>query len=108
MTDFGEMLKKLRTDAGLTQKQLARRLGVSKSTVSFYEQSIRYPSSYVLLKIAKVFRISTDYLLGESDKSQFVDVSDLPPEDVKYLCYTIDFLRKKNSEGESSRETNKC
>ncbi len=110
MTDFGEMLRKLRQDAGLTQKQLADRLGISKSTVSFYEQSIRSPSSDVLLRIARVFHISTDYLLGETEKTQFIDISDLPAEDVKYLNYTIDFLRKKNGEEETSdrTDTNKC
>ncbi len=110
MTDFGEMLRKLRLDAGLTQKQLADRLGISKSTVSFYEQSIRYPSLDVLQDIARVFHISTSYLLGETNRSQFLDISDLPAEDVRYLSYTIDFLRKKNGEDDCLRSTytNKC
>ncbi len=110
MTDFGEKLKKLRHEAGLTQKQLADRLRISKSTVSFYEQSIRYPSLDVLIDIARVFHISLEYLLGETDKSRFLDISDLPAEDVRYLSYTIDFLRKKNGEDDCLRrtETNKC
>ena len=55
MVDFGENLKKLRQEAGLTQKQLAERLWISKATVSYYEQSLRCPSLEILLKLSKSF-----------------------------------------------------
>ena len=96
MVDFGATLKELRRSAGLTQKELADRLWVSKATVSYYEQSVRCPSPEILVKISKVFHVSTDYLLGLEEKKQTLDVTDLPNEDVELLKSTIELLRKKN------------
>lgn len=104
MVDFGKKLKELRQAAGLTQKQLAERLWLSKATVSYYEQSIRYPSPEILIKLSKVFHVSTDYLLGIEEKKQVLDVTDLADEDIRVLEDTIVLLRKKNNEKSSSTE----
>ena len=61
--DFGNKLKELRLQAGLTQKQLADLIGVTKSVISFYERQERTPSPDVLKKLAAVFHVSTDFLL---------------------------------------------
>ena len=94
MVDFGENLKKLRQKAGLTQKQLAERLWISKATVSYYEQSLRCPSPEILIKLSKIFHVSTDFLLGIEDKKQTLDVTDLSEEDIKLLEDIINRLRK--------------
>lgn len=96
MVDFGEKLKELRIKAGLTQKQLANKLWLSKATVSYYEQSLRYPSPEMLIKLSNVFHVSTDYLLGIEDKKQTLDVTDLADEDIQFLKNAIELLRKKN------------
>lgn len=96
MVDFGEKLKELRIKAGLTQKQLADKLWLSKATVSYYEQSLRYPSPEMLIKLSNVFHVSTDYLLGIEDKKQTLDVTDLADEDIQFLKNAIELLRKKN------------
>lgn len=85
MVDFGTTLKELRQSAGLTQKQLAEKLWLSKATVSYYEQSLRYPSPEILVKLSNVFHVSTDYLLGIEDKKQTLDVTGLPDEDIRFL-----------------------
>jgi len=96
MVDFGNTLKELRYKAGLTQKQLADKLWLSKATVSYYEQSVRYPSPEVLIKIATIFHVSTDYLLGIEKKKQTLDVTDMTDEDVQFLESAITLLRRKN------------
>ena len=96
MVDFGTTLKELRRRAGMTQKELADRLWLSKATVSYYEQSVRYPSPDILVKISGVFHVSTDYLLGLEEKRQTLDVTDLPDEDIEFLKNTVELLRKKN------------
>ena len=96
MTDFGILLKSLRVGAGLTQKQLAEKLGISKNAVSYYEQSLRCPSSDILMKMAKVFHVSTDFLLGLELKKQTFDISGLTDEDIELLHTIACFLRKKN------------
>ena len=98
--DFGSRLKELRTQAGLTQLQLAQRMGITKSVVSFYELQERMPSPEVLMKLAGIFQVSTDYLLG-LDKRETVDVSGLDQADVALLRALAVRLRKKNAEGKN-------
>lgn len=93
--DFGSRLKELRTQAGMTQLQLAQRMGITKSVVSFYELQERTPSPDVLVKLARIFHVSTDYLLG-LDKREMIDVSGLSAEDVAIIRALAEHLRKKN------------
>ena len=95
MVDFGLKLKELRKQAGMTQQQLADKLGITKSVVSYYELSERTPSPDVLRDLAIIFHVSADYLLG-IERAKTIDVSDLSDEDVKLLLVTIETLRNKN------------
>lgn len=92
--DFGTRLKELRLGAGLTQLQLAQRMGITKSVISFYELSERSPSPDVLIRLARIFHVSTDYLLG-LDPRQSIDVTGLAPKDVALLHALADSLRQK-------------
>lgn len=95
MVNFGDKLKTLRTEAGMTQTELAKRLSITKSVVSYYELQERTPSPSVLVQLADIFHVTTDYLLG-IDHKKMIDVSDLSDEDVHFLLITIETLRKKN------------
>lgn len=103
MQDFGKRVKELRQRAGLTQQQLAERILVSKAAISNYELYERNPSPEILIKLARVFHVSTDYLLGIEEKTQVLDVSDLTDEDVEVLEQTATLLRKKNLEQKQTR-----
>ena len=64
---FGERLKKARFDKGLTQKELADKIGVRQTTVTRYEKNINFPSRSVLETIAKKLEIDADWLItGDS------------------------------------------
>lgn len=95
MVNFGDKLKTLRTNAGMSQTELAKRLNISKSVVSYYEKAERSPSPDVLIKLADIFHVSTDYMLGITQK-KVIDVSDLSDDDMRFLLITIDTLRNKN------------
>ena len=95
MVDFSQNLKRMRLNAGMTQLQLAKRLGVSSSVVSYYEQSSRTPSPEILVKLSEIFHVTTDYMLGIEYK-KLIDVSDLNDEDMELLLNLIETLRKKN------------
>lgn len=95
MVDFGNKLKQLRLQADLTQKQLAERVKVTKSVISYYELQERYPSPEMLIKLANIFHVSTDFLLG-IEKQQTLDVSGLDEEDIRLLQHTISVLRNKH------------
>ena len=93
--DFGNRLKELRLQAGLTQKQLADLIGVTKSVISFYERQERTPSPDVLKKLASVFHVSTDFLL-DIDNVKRLDISGLDENDIQIVSMMVDALRKKN------------
>lgn len=65
-----EKLRELRSKYGLTQKQVADRIGVSPSIVSGYETGERTPSTEVLLSLSRMYHTSTDYLLGRKASAQ--------------------------------------
>lgn len=94
--NFGEKLKMLRTGQNLTQQQLATRLGVAKSVVSYYESGDRFPSYDVLVKIAYTFHTTTDYLL-DIQRKRVIDVSDLSEDDIAVVTTVIDALKRKNN-----------
>lgn len=94
MVDFANKLKELRQSAGLSQSQLAEKLWITKAAVSYYEQSERNPSPEILIKIAKTFHVTTDYLLGLENKQKYIDVSDLSSDEIDLLQHTINVLRK--------------
>lgn len=97
MVDFGPKLKTLRKNQKLTQQQLADRIGVAKSVVSYYESGDRYPSYDVLIKIARTFHVTTDYLL-DLEKNLTLDVSDLSESDIAVLETVANALRRKKAE----------
>ena len=93
--DFGKILRDLRERSGMSQKQLADRIGVSKASVSQYELHERLPSADVLANAASLFRVSTDYLLG-LDKIKRADLTGLGDDDIKYVESLIELFRMKN------------
>ena len=62
--NFGERIKRLRYEKGLTQEQVAMLLQVNRKAVSHYENNLREPSFDILIQMADLYRVSTDYLLG--------------------------------------------
>lgn len=96
MVEFGDKLRRLRKEKNLTQKQLADRIGVKNSVISFYEMGDRIPSPEVIKKLAVALHVSADYLLG-IENSETMDVSGLDTRDKALVRSLIDTLREKNS-----------
>ena len=64
MKDFGEKLKILRAEKGLTQKETAKQLEISETGYAGYEQGYREPDFTTLAKICRLFEVTSDYLIG--------------------------------------------
>lgn len=92
MVDFGNTLKSLRLRNNYTQAQLAQKLGLTKSVISAYETGLRLPSYDILIGIAKIFNVSTDFLLG-LERKQEIDLSGLSPEEVAALLNLIKAMK---------------
>lgn len=67
MKEFGERLKELRTEKGITQKQLAAILNVSGNAVYCWECDKQEPSMSMLLALSEYFEVSLDFLFGKED-----------------------------------------
>lgn len=67
---FPEILKQLRQNRNLSQKQLAEAIFISPSAVSQYETGNTHPSHETLERIAKFFNVTTDYLFGNSSNAE--------------------------------------
>ena len=73
----GKRIAMLRKEKGLGQKQLASHLKVSVSTISNYEQSVHSPDLSTLGKLADLFEVSADYLLGRTDnRNNLLDLNE--------------------------------
>ena len=93
MVDFGNTLKTLRLKEKYTQAQLAQKLGLTKSVISAYETGLRLPSYDILINIAKIFNVSTDYLLGIENKRD-IDLSGLTEDEISALLSLIKAMKK--------------
>lgn len=91
---LSEKIYELRIAFGWTQVQLARKLNITKQTVSNWENDNIQPSIDMLIKLSKVFNVSTDYLLGLTPTNS-INVDGLPTEFVSHIIQLIDDYRIK-------------
>ncbi|SEB38752.1 DNA-binding transcriptional regulator, XRE-family HTH domain [Tenacibaculum sp. MAR_2009_124] len=102
MLDIGSRITTLRKKLNLSQSELAKKVEVSRTIIGNYERNENTPSIEILLKIAKIFNVSVDYLIGEGSLSSYDkdvlkrinDIEALPNEDKKHIFYLIDNLVK--------------
>lgn len=93
---FGTKLKKLRQDSNMTQEELGKKINTSRSNIANYENDKNMPSVDILEKLAKIFNVSIDYLLGKSDikNPNKIDINDM---DIAFSS-GIKGLNKQNQE----------
>lgn len=105
----GQRLRKLRLAANKTQQQIAELLGITRAAYSHFENDRNEPDGETIVKLAEIFDVSTDYLLGRNQSETFTlpttkaqtvaahideNVTDEQMEDI--LNY-IDFIKQKHS-----------
>ena len=72
---FGERLKQLIDENGITQRQLSRELNMAPTTLSGYANGYREPDFFTLTQFADYFQVSVDYLIGYSDNPSRAEAS---------------------------------
>ena len=103
---FGDQLKLLREEKGVTQKDIGKLLNISDRVIGYYEQDNRFPKDEnTLIRLADFFEVSVDFLLGQTDirtsykdkynNMKIIDVSNLPEEAIKLAEEYIEFLKQK-------------
>ena len=76
---IADRIRFLRDKYGMTQTDLARQLGISRSAVNAWEMSLSAPSLANVVEMTQIFHVSTDFLLSASDRLT-VDITDLDNE----------------------------
>ena len=96
---FGERLRELRTQKGISQEDLGKRLGVSKQTVSNWEIENVTPALDMFLNIVNYFRTTPDYMLGYDGK-RLINVEGLTDQEISHIMLLIDDLKMRHKEME--------
>ena len=89
---LNERIKQLRLAYKLNQVEFGRKLGVTKQCVSNWENNNMQPSVEMLMKIADLFSVTTDYLLGRDDR-QYLDISGLTESETIHVQNIINDIR---------------
>jgi transcriptional regulator with XRE-family HTH domain len=98
MLHIGERITQLRKQFNLSQDELAKQISVSRTIIGNYERNTNMPSVEVVLKIAKTFNVTVDYLIGEGKMSTYdkevikriEDIDKLDQDTKEHLFFLVD------------------
>ncbi len=102
MSTIGETIRRKRHFFGMTQGQLAEKLGISASTIGMYEQGRRAPNNEMLLKICELFGMSADSLLGMPEHT--FEAVDIIKELTDRIRYSDKIMLNGMPMGQNDRE----
>lgn len=91
---IAERIRELRESKKYTQSELAKELGITRSSVNAWEMGISVPSTQYIVELAQIFHVSTDYLLGVTN-SAALNVEGLDDDDINIVYQIIEHLKKK-------------
>lgn len=103
VVELGEKLKQLRTEKHLRQDQVACLINVERSSISLWENDLRQPTYTALVKLATLYGVTTDYLLGCSN-DRTVDVSGLTAVEAAMISDLVASMTAKNKKLEELRK----
>lgn len=89
-----DKIKTLRMSNNFTQNDIAKRLGITRSSINAWECGISVPSTMYIVELARLFSVSTDYILGLEHKA-VIDVSGLDDESVRVLNEMVQYMKER-------------
>lgn len=93
---IADRIKTLREQQNKTQTELAKQLGITRSSVNAWEMGISVPSTQYIVELANIFQVSTDYLLGVNTTSS-ISVAGLSDKDIELIHSIISHLKSKKN-----------
>ena len=93
---IAEKIKILRENKGLSQKSLADKLGITRSSVNAWEMGISVPSTQYIVELASLFDVSTDYLLNFNDRKA-INIEGLSDKEIKIILELIDYFKNNKT-----------
>jgi len=100
----GQNIKIMRDQNGMTQQDVADKLGISKSAVNAWEMGTNVPNLQNIVELAKLFSVSTDYLLDMAE-DRYVDVMGLNGRQLSVVRKLVDCFKTDNGQKENHRPT---
>lgn len=91
---LSEKIKSIREQLGMTQAEVARKLGLTRSSINGWEMGLSVPSTQYIVELAKLFNVSTDYLLG-MEQGAVLNIDDLTEKEVSVLIDLVACFRAK-------------
>ena len=93
---IAKRIKELREQCGLSQADLARKLDVSRSSVNAWEMELSTPTTQYVVDMARLFHVTTDYLLAQDDQ-RCIALVDYTPEEIKLVNDLVSYIDSKKS-----------
>lgn len=94
---ISDTIRALREQAGYSQSELAKRLSVTRSSVNAWESGLSAPTAINIIELAKLFRVSADFIL-ELKPTRQVDLSDLTDREIRLIYELLDYFRQAKGE----------
>ena len=94
---LNENIRQLRLARNLSQVDLAKSLGVTKQSISNWENNNIQPSIDMLIRLAEFFSVSTDHMLG-LDQREYIEISGLTSRQLAHVTAIIDDIRNADSQ----------
>ena len=91
---IADRIKELREQNRFTQVSLAKKLGLSRSAINAWEMGVSIPSTQYLVELARLFKVSTDYLLGLDDE-EMISVEGLTRQQRRLVEELVRMLQEK-------------
>lgn len=88
-----DQIRYLREKFGLSQSELARRLGVTRSSINAWESGLSAPTAVYLVEMSKLFHVSVDYILG-LETNHRLNLSNFTEEEIRILYSLVDYFDK--------------
>lgn len=92
--NIADRIRYLRDKSGMTQTDLAVRLGISRSAVNSWEMSLSSPSIANIIEMTRIFHINADYLLSVSDR-MMIDITELSNEEKELVIKLVQCFSDK-------------
>lgn len=94
---ISDTIRALRERAGYSQSELAKRLSVTRSSVNAWESGLSAPTAINIMELAKLFHVSSDFILGLEQTRQ-IDLSELTEQEVRIIYELLDYFRQTKGE----------
>ncbi len=91
---IADRIRYLREKKGMTQTDLAKRLGISRSAVNSWEMSLSAPSIANIVEMTQIFHVTADYLLSTSDR-MLIDITDLSDKEKTVIFQLVDCFQQE-------------